>query len=90
MGKEYTARSFKSGNSIAIRVPAALGVRPGQEWSIVEDHGSLILREKPAASDRIDLSGIYGSMPNLKPLSPEDRVLQERRLDWRGDELPRG
>lgn len=89
MGKEYTARSFKSGNSVAIRVPAALGVRPGQEWLIEEEHGSLILREKLAPSDRIDLTGIYGSMPNLKPLSPEDRVLQERRLDWDGDELPR-
>ena len=62
-------------------MPAALGVRAGREWWIEEDHGSLILREKFAASDRIDLSGIYGSMPNLKILSPENRVLQERRLD---------
>jgi antitoxin VapB len=35
MGKEYTAKSFKSGNSVAIRLPKELGVEAGQEFVLV-------------------------------------------------------
>lgn len=35
MGKEYTARSFKSGNSVAIRLPKELGIEAGQEFVLV-------------------------------------------------------
>ncbi|MBW8754277.1 MAG: hypothetical protein JF595_09000, partial [Sphingomonadales bacterium] len=46
MGKEYTAKSFKSGNSVAIRMPAGLGVEPEREWTVVEENGDLVLRPK--------------------------------------------
>lgn len=42
MGEHYPARSFKSGNSIAIRMPAELGIEPGEEFQVVKhDDGSL-------------------------------------------------
>ena len=36
MGKEYPTRSFKSGNSVALRIPKELGVEPGQEFLLVQ------------------------------------------------------
>ncbi len=87
MGKEYTAKSFKSGNSVAIRMPAALGVEPEREWTVArEDNGDLVIRSR-GKPGKIDLTGIYGSMPGLRPLTPDERVMEERELDWNGERL---
>jgi len=78
MGKEYTAKSFKSGNSVAIRIPAALGVEPDREWTVTEEGGELHIRPKPEAPKRIDVSGFAGKAPWLKPLPPELKEFEER------------
>ena len=78
MSKEYTAKSFKSGNSVAIRMPAALGIKPDLEWTVIEDAGELVIREKPAPKRRIDVSGFAGKAPWLKPLPRELREFEER------------
>lgn len=87
MGKEYIAKSFMSGNSVAIRLPAALGIEPDREWTVSEVDGELHIRAKVPAPKRIDLSGIYGSRPGLKPLGPEDRLIDARQPDWEGKRL---
>ena len=90
MGKEYPARSFKSGNSVAIRIPAALGVEPDREWLAArDDNGDLVIRARIRA-DKMDLSEVYGRGAGLKPLSPEERILEGRDLDWTGERLKRG
>jgi antitoxin VapB len=76
MSREYTAKSFKSGNSVAIRMPAALGIKPDREWSVIEDEGKLVVREKPAPKQRIDVSGFAGKAPGIK-LAPR-RDFDER------------
>lgn len=76
MGKEYTAKSFKSGNSVAIRMPAALGIKPDREWTVIEKEGGLEVREKPAQKRRIDVSGFAGKAPGIK-LAPR-RDFDER------------
>ena len=79
MSKEYTAKSFKSGNSVAIRIPAALGVEPDKEWIVERDaNGDLLIREKPLEKRRIDVSGFAGKAPWLKPLPRELREFDER------------
>ncbi|HWW64034.1 MAG TPA: AbrB/MazE/SpoVT family DNA-binding domain-containing protein [Sphingomonadaceae bacterium] len=89
MGKEYRAKVFKSGNSVALRLPKALGVKEGTEMIVREERGSF--RVEPVAESRkIDLTGIYGSIPGLKPLSREEREFEERELDWEGKLLKRG
>ncbi|CAN5131606.1 hypothetical protein BH10PSE13_BH10PSE13_06920 [soil metagenome] len=88
MAKEYVAKSFKSGNSVAIRMPAALGIEPDREWTVTEEGGDFVIRAKVSAKT-IDLTGIWGSMPGLKPLSPEDRIMEPRELDWEGKLLKR-
>lgn len=89
MGEEYIGKSFKSGNSVAIRIPAALGVEPDREWTIEQIGAELRLRLKRSKGDRIDLSGVYGRGAGLKPIKSEDRVFEERELDWTGERLKR-
>lgn len=90
MGREFKVKSFKSGNSVALRMPAALGLEPGREWRVVEEEGRLVIEQVSEQPRKIDLTGIWGSIPDLKPLSPEDRLMEPRDLDWEGKLLKRG
>ena len=86
-----TTKAFKSGNSIAVRLPARFGVKEGTEMRVREEQGRYIVEPARAETPRkIDLTGIYGSCPGLKPLAPEDRDFEHRELDWEGKRLPRG
>lgn len=72
MGIEHTAKSFKSGNSVAIRIPAALGVEPDREWAVEWVDGNLVLRAKPEAKRKIDISGFAGKAPGIRLAPRED------------------
>ena len=78
MSKELNARSFRSGNSVAIRMPSALGVEPGTDWTVEQQGEDLVLRRRLAARRTIDVSGFAGKAPWLKPLPPELREFEER------------
>jgi antitoxin VapB len=84
MGKEYTAKSFKSGNSVAIRMPAALGVEPEREWTVVERNGDLILHPKDKPKRKFDIDAIWGIGKglDLQYIKDEDRVFEHRKLIW--------
>jgi antitoxin VapB len=77
-----TTRTFKSGNSVAVRLPKALGIEAGIEMRVREERGRYVL--EPVASERkkIDLTGIAGSIPGLKLLSREQREFDESPRDW--------
>jgi antitoxin VapB len=90
MSEEYRAKIFKSGNSVALRLPKALGLKEGTEVIVREERGEFHFRAADEAPKKIDLTGIAGSMPWLKLLTPEDREFEERELDWDGKLLPRG
>jgi antitoxin VapB len=63
MGKEHIGKSFKSGNSVAIRIPASIGVEAGREWEVERNpDGRIILKEVDTSRTKISLDGIYGSM----------------------------
>lgn len=65
MGREYDAKIFKSGNSVALRLPKALGFKPGDVLRVRESGGGLIAEPAEGGSSRIDLQGIYGSVPRI-------------------------
>lgn len=95
MGKEYTAKSFKSGNSVAIRIPAALGVEPDWEFSLVDDAGTLILRPKSKTRRKFDIEKVWGCAvgSGLDFIRDEDRLFEERPLlwddpEWRAKHMP--
>lgn len=60
---------FKAGNSAAVRLPKDLGFAPGTEVELVKEADGVRLRP---VRRRIDLTGIAGSMPGIKPLPRED------------------
>ena len=84
-----TTRTFKSGNSVAVRLPRALGIAPGTEMRVREEHGKYVLEPVEPERKTIDLTGIAGSIPWLKPLMPEERIMEPRELDWEGKLLRR-
>jgi antitoxin VapB len=81
--KEYRAKTFKSGNSVALRLPKGLGIREGEEMVLREDRGKFAFEPVSREGRKIDLTGIYGSIPGLArmPIDETDR-------DW-GDGLGR-
>ena len=81
MNVPRTAKAFKSGNSVALRLPKSLGVEPGTEMTVREEHGRYIF-EPIGETKRIDLTGIYGSCPGLKPV--RRLKMEPRELDWEG------
>lgn len=85
-----TTKTFKSGNSVAVRLPKALGIEAGTEMRVREEQGKYVLEPVEEEPKRIDLTGIAGSMPGLKPLKRKDRIMEPRDLDWEGKLLKRG
>jgi len=88
MTKEYRAKVFKSGNSVALRLPKALGLKEGDEMVLREERGKFEFEPAAAKGDRIDLTGIWGSCRGLKPV--ERLPMEPRELDWEGKLLRRG
>ena len=89
MGEEYRAKVFKSGNSVALRLPKALGLKDGDEMVLREERGKFAFEPVSLAPRKIDLTGIYGSCPGLKPLTQEEREFERSPrlwddLDWPG------
>lgn len=70
---------FKSGNSLAVRMPKGLGLEAGMELELVSGaEGALELRKLQPPKRKIDISGFAGKAPWLKPLPPELREFEER------------
>jgi antitoxin VapB len=84
MGEQYTAKSFKSGNSVAIRMPAALGVRPDKDWIVEERGGEFVIRERGAPKRKFNIEKVRGCAigSGLRFIKHEDRVFEERSLVW--------
>jgi antitoxin VapB len=69
-------RTFKSGNSIALRLPKALGVDAGVEMTVREERGRYIVERVEHEPRKIDLTGIYGSCAGLSPLTDAEREIE--------------
>ncbi len=83
MSEEYRAKVFKSGNSLALRLPKALGLVEGTKMT-ARGTGQIHFRAGGGPLREIDLTGIAGSVPWLKLLTRE-----ERDLDMRPPRRPR-
>lgn len=87
MAKEFSARTFKSGNSVALRLPKGLGIEEGREMMVREEQGRYIV-EPAGEPRRIDLTGVWGSCPGLQPIRRGS--MAPRKLDWEGKMRKRG
>lgn len=64
---------FKSGNSLAVRMPKALGLEAGMELELIHMPGggyALVPVEQPRR--KIDISGFAGKAPGIKLAPRED------------------
>lgn len=80
-----TTRTFKSGNSVALRLPKALGIVEGVEMRVREEHGRYIVEPVRQPGRKIDLTGIAGSVPGIKRLP-----FEEKPRDWSAQSSRRG
>lgn len=80
MGEEYRAKIFKSGNSVALRLPKALGLSDGEEVVLVpHEDGSFSFWKEDQARD-IFLA-LYGSMSSDFMQEGRGDIDQDER-DW--------
>jgi len=83
MTEEYRAKVFKSGNSVALRLPKALGLKEGEEMRILrEDRSGFKIEPIGLPGRKIDLTGIWGSMPDARPLTAEEREFDDPPRAW--------
>jgi antitoxin VapB len=85
------AKIFKSGNSLALRLPASLGLEAGMEMSITSDGaGGYNLCPAPAADRKFNIDAIWGIGIDLglKPIAPEDRMFDDVKRPWDNPNWP--
>lgn len=70
---EWEGRTFKSGNSVALRLPKGLGVPEGTELRVVKE-APMTFRVEPVAKrrDKIDIDAIWGICPGLHVPTPRE------------------
>lgn len=81
--KRVRAKVFKSGNSLAVRMPKALGLEAGMELEIeLLPDGAMLLRKVTPVKRKFDIDKVAGSATSLRLIDPDDRWFEERKLDW--------
>ncbi len=79
--EHYKAKVFKSGNSLALRVPAGTKLSAGMEMDLVVEDGQFLSYEPINQPKRkFNIAKVAGSATNLQRIKPEDRVFEERPL----------
>ena len=67
MGREYRAKVFKSGNSLALRLPKALGLKEGSTMVLREERAGFVAEAEEAPAKRLDVGAFWGKEPGLVP-----------------------
>jgi antitoxin VapB len=80
MTRDYRAKTFKSGNSVALRLPKSLGLKDGEDVVLVShDDGSFSFW--PEGDGARVLDGLYGAFsPGFMSQGRGDIEQEER--DW--------
>lgn len=73
------AKLFKSGNSLAVRIPAGTQLLPGMEMDMVIEDGQFVSLEPIDQPKRkFNIAKVWGSATDLNLLDPENRWFEER------------
>src|SRR3546814_752761 len=76
MSKEYKAKVFKSGNSLALRLPKELGLKEGSTMVLREEQSGYCFQPEEAPKRKLDVDKFWGKAKGLKV--PERRDFDER------------
>lgn len=76
MSNEVRSKTFKSGNSVALRLPKALGIKEGVEMKVREEQGHYVVEPVEAPKRKLDVDKFWGKAKGLK--LPTNREFEER------------
>ena len=77
------AKLFKSGNSLAVRIPAGTRLSPGMEMDMLIEDGQFVSIEPVDQPKRkFNIAKVAGSATSLKLIEDDARLFEERPLDW--------
>jgi len=80
--QRFRTRTFKSGNSLALRLPAGVRLVPGMEIDLrVEDGVYGSFEPVGEAKRRFNVDKVWGSASGLTPIDPDSRSFRTRPLD---------
>jgi antitoxin VapB len=90
------AKIFKSGNSLALRLPAVLALEAGMEMELtVQSDGGYLLNPVTAKKKKFNIDKVLGWAvgSDVQFIRDEDRVFEERPLlwddpEWRAKHMP--
>lgn len=85
MAKEWKTKTFKSGNSVALRLPKALGFAEGDEVVVVPHEDGTFSFWKESDGLKV-LMGLYGSMSPGFMKDGRGDIEQDDR-DWDRDSV---
>jgi antitoxin VapB len=89
--KHYRAKVFKSGNSLAVRIPAGTKLAAGMEMDlIIEDGEYLSMQPIDPPKRKFNIAKVAGSAQNLNFIADNDRLFEERALAWDCSGSPAG
>ena len=84
MAREWRTKTFKSGNSVAVRIPKAVGLKEGEEVVLVPHQDGSISFWKESDAKVVFMS-LYGSMSKGWMAAGRDDIEQD---DYERGEAP--
>jgi antitoxin VapB len=95
MAKEYRAKVFKSGNSMALRLPKALGLEEGTEMVLREERAQFIMEPVDKPKRKFNIEKVWGCAvgSGLQFIKDGDQDFEVRPLlsddpEWRAKHMP--
>jgi antitoxin VapB len=81
--QRHKTKIFKSGNSLAVRIPAGTDLVAGMEMELVVEHGQFLSYEPVVQpKKKFNIAKVAGSATSLKLIEDNARMFDERSLDW--------
>jgi antitoxin VapB len=75
----HKVKVFKSGNSLAVRIPAGTRLVAGTEMELIVEDGQFLSYEPATQPKRkFNVAKVAGSATDLRLIAPEDRVFDDR------------
>jgi antitoxin VapB len=81
--QRHKTKIFKSGNSLAVRIPAGTDLVAGMEMELVVEHGQFLSYGPVDQPKRkFNIAKVAGSATSLRLIEDDERLFEERSLDW--------
>jgi antitoxin VapB len=78
MTKEVRTRTFKSGNSVAVRLPKTLGIEEGTEVRVREEQGRYVVEPVDAPKRKLDVDKFWGKAKGMVHVPSRQREFDPR------------